>query len=107
LADDSIPIKNIVYRGHVAGSVLSYEQFGEREVSYWLGSKFWGKGIATRALSLYLNDVDQRPIYARAAHDNIASIRVLEKCGFTLTGHDKGFANARGEEIEEVIMVLI
>jgi RimJ/RimL family protein N-acetyltransferase len=38
--------------------------------------------------------------------DNIASIRVLEKCGFTIFGYDKGFANARGEVVEEVILKL-
>jgi RimJ/RimL family protein N-acetyltransferase len=106
LAEDSIPIRTILYNGQVAGSVLSYEQSGEREVSYWLGREFWGKGIATKALSLYLDDLPQRPIYARAAMDNTASIRVLEKCGFIQIGMDKGFANARGEEIEEVIMIL-
>jgi hypothetical protein len=31
---------------------------------------------------------------------------VLGKCGFVLKGYDKGFANARGEEIEEVILEL-
>lgn len=106
LADQSIPIKTILYKSQVAGYVLSYEQFGDREVSYWLGKEFWGKGIATKALTLYLEHVSKRPIYARAAKDNVGSIRVLEKCGFTLTGQEKGFANARGKEIEEVVMVL-
>jgi RimJ/RimL family protein N-acetyltransferase len=48
----------------------------------------------------------KRPIYGRAAKDNIGSIRVLEKCGFEKVGEDRGFANARGEEIAEVIMRL-
>ena len=34
------------------------------------------------------------------------SIRVLEKCGFTICGHDRGIANARNEEIDEVVLVL-
>ena len=106
LADGTIPIKTILYNGLVAGSVLSYVQFGDREVSYWLGSEFWGNGIATRALPLYLNEIDQRPIYARAAKDHVASLRVLEKCGFIYSGQEKGFANARGAEIEEVVLVL-
>ncbi len=106
ITDELILIKTILYAGQVAGSVLSYEQSGEREVSYWLGREFWGKGIATKALSLYQDAVPQRPIYARAARDNIGSIRVLEKCGFIRIGVGKGFADARGEEIEEVIMVL-
>jgi RimJ/RimL family protein N-acetyltransferase len=106
LTDETIPIKTILLDGNIAGSVLSYEQFAEREVSYWLGKEYWGKGIATKALSIFLSELKARPLYARAANDNIASIRVLEKCGFVISGHDKGFANARGEEIEEVVMIL-
>jgi hypothetical protein len=30
----------------------------------------------------------------------------LEKCGFTITGYERGFANARGKEVEEVVMEL-
>lgn len=106
LADETIPIKTILFEGQVAGSVLSYIQFGKREVSYWLGKEFWGKGIATKALSEFLAELGERPLYARAARDNIASIRVLEKCSFVISGHDQGFANARGQKIEEVIMIL-
>jgi RimJ/RimL family protein N-acetyltransferase len=50
--------------------------------------------------------VKPRPLYARAAKDNIASLRVLEKCGFTIAGYERGFANARGEEVEEVVLEL-
>jgi RimJ/RimL family protein N-acetyltransferase len=106
LADETIPIKTILFGNHVAGSVLSYEMGGEREVSYWLGKEYWGQGIATRALGLYLEMVQQCPMYARAAKDNLGSIRVLEKCGFKPLDSDKGFANARGKEIEEVIMII-
>lgn len=106
MADDAIIIKTIVLDGQVAGSILSYEMGGEREVSYWLGRKFWGKGLATRALAAYLKIVTARPLYARIAKDNIASRRVLEKNGFTICGEDRGFANARGEEIEEFILKL-
>ena len=54
----------------------------------------------------FLGYVKVRPLYAWAAKDNIASIRVLQKCGFTISGEDKGFANARGGEVEEVILIL-
>lgn len=106
LGDESIPIKTILFDGHVAGSVLSFEQFGEREVSYWIGKEYWGKGIATKALAEFLGHVKVRPLYARAAKDNIASIRVLEKNGFAIVGEDKGFSNARGEEVAEFILIL-
>ncbi|MFL5662957.1 MAG: GNAT family N-acetyltransferase [Ktedonobacteraceae bacterium] len=61
---------------------------------------------AFMALSAFLFHVKVRPLYARAAKDNIASLRVLEKCRFTLIGKDKGFSNARGEEVEEFILRL-
>lgn len=106
LGDDTITKRTILFDGHVAGSVLSFEQFGKPEVSYWIGKKYWGKGIATKALSELLGLVKTRPLYARSAKDNIAWIRVLEKCGFTISGEDKGFSNARDEEVEELILKL-
>jgi RimJ/RimL family protein N-acetyltransferase len=107
LADATVIIKTIVFEGQVAGHVLSYEEAGKPEVSYWIGKAYWGWGIATRALSAFLGQANKtRPIYARAAKDNIASLRVLEKCGFTITGEAKGFANARGEEVEEFMLEL-
>ncbi len=106
LADESIIKQTILADGQVAGSIGSFEQFGEREVGYWIGRQFWGKGIATKALAAFLGHVKQRPLHARAVKDNIASLRVLQKCGFTICGEDKGFAGARGMEVEEYILVL-
>jgi RimJ/RimL family protein N-acetyltransferase len=108
LGDKTITRQTILLDGHVAGWVLSYEdeEFGKPEVSYGIGKSYWGKGVATRALSAFLKHIEVRPLYARAAKDNIASLRVLEKCGFTRIGEGKGFANARSEEIEEFILRL-
>ncbi|KIL35023.1 acetyltransferase [Cohnella kolymensis] len=106
LRDDNISKKTIIYNGDVAGQVLSFEHFGEPHVSYWIAKEHWGKGVATSALSKFLADSKIRPLYARAVKDNIGSIRVLEKCGFTITGEDKGFSNARGTEVEEFILKL-
>lgn len=106
LADDSTLIRTIVVDGQVAGSVFSYGPPGEIEVSYWLGREFWGRGIATAALAEFLKLQNTRPIYARAAKDNGGSLRVLVKCGFVVIGNDKGFANARGQEIEEYLLEL-
>jgi RimJ/RimL family protein N-acetyltransferase len=44
-----------------------------------------------------LHLVVDRPILARAATDNIGSIRVLQKCGFKIIGKNKDFANGRRE----------
>jgi RimJ/RimL family protein N-acetyltransferase len=107
LADETTTNKTILYAGQVAGSVSCYvERPGEPEVTYWLGKPYWGKGIATAALGALLTQVAVRPIYARAAKDNRASLRVLEKCGFTIIGEGRGFANARGTEVEEYLLRL-
>jgi RimJ/RimL family protein N-acetyltransferase len=108
LGDESITKRTILLGGQVAGSIGAFVApwSGKLEVSYWIGREFWGKGIATKALAVFLSAVKARPLYARAAKDNIASLRVLEKCGFTITGYERGFANARGEEVEEVVLEL-
>ncbi len=106
MASDTVTIRTILFDGQVAGSVLSFEHFGKLSVSYWIGKAYWGRGIATSALSQFLTQVKTRPIYARAAKDNVASLRVLEKCGFTVTGEDKGFSNSRGQEVEEYLLEL-
>ena len=107
LANETNIIKTIIFDGQVAGSVSSYEDEGRPEVTYWLGKEYWGKGIATRALKEFLaHNHKTRPIYARVAKDNPGSRRVLEKCGFTIIGESKGFANARGQEIEELLLEL-
>jgi len=107
LADATVIIKTILIDGEVVGSVLSYEEDGKPEVSYWIGKKYWGKGNATRALFDFLAQGNKkRPIYARVAKDNFGSRRVLQKCGFTIIGEARGFANARGAEIEELVLEL-
>jgi RimJ/RimL family protein N-acetyltransferase len=105
-ADESVLIRAIVCDGAVAGYVVSFERDGQPEVSYWIGTEHWGKGIATQALAVFLREQPRRPLQARVAKDNAASIRVLEKCGFTVIGEDRYFANARGEEIDELILEL-
>jgi RimJ/RimL family protein N-acetyltransferase len=107
LEDESNTILTILFDGYVVGHVSSYyDEDGKPEVTYWLGKSYWGKGVASKALSAFLLHVKVRPLYGRAAKDNIASLRVLEKCGFTRIGEGKGFANARGEEIEEFVLRL-
>ena len=105
-ADPAVLMRTILVEGRVAGHIASFTGFGEREVTYWLGRAYWGRGLATRALREFLKLERTRPLYGRAGKDNLASVRVLEKCGFVLTGEDRGFANARGAEVAEVILTL-
>ncbi|MEV0484958.1 GNAT family N-acetyltransferase [Streptomyces sp. NPDC050508] len=98
--------RTVLADGDVVGSAAVYGEPGEREVTYWIDRAYWGKGIATAALRDLLAEEPERPLHARVAADNPASRRVLEKCGFVVSGHDRGFANARGEEIDELVLTL-
>lgn len=108
LADDSITMRTILFRGRIVGTIASFvdPHLGHPEVTYWLGREFWGQGLATAALQEFLKIQQHRPLYGRAAADNAASLRVLEKCGFVLSRHERGFANARGREIDEAVLTL-
>jgi RimJ/RimL family protein N-acetyltransferase len=90
----------------VAGNMVCFPREGKREVGYWLGREFWGKGIATQALAALLREVTERPLYARVARSNVASIRVLEKCGFTTIGGETYVDEAMGGEIDEALLEL-
>jgi len=105
-ADASVMLKTILYNGTVAGNIVSFEMDGEREVGYWIGREFWGRGIATHALMLFLEQVTTRPLYAHIAKHNLGSFRVLEKCGFKMIGEDKGMIDENGELVEELILRL-
>ncbi|MFG0286149.1 MAG: GNAT family N-acetyltransferase [Phycisphaerales bacterium JB039] len=106
LADDTVTVRTILADGAVAGHIASFLREGDLEGAYWIDRAMWGRGIATAALRAFLDIVTTRPIHARAAADNAASLRVLERCGFQPFARDRGFASARGEEIEEVILIL-
>ena len=106
VADRALIKRTILWDGRVAGNILSFDQYGRPSVGYWIGREYWGRGIATRALAAFLSLVPTRPLYARAAKDNAASLRVLQKCGFTIFGEDEGFASARRQEVEEFILEL-
>ncbi|ADB32460.1 GCN5-related N-acetyltransferase [Kribbella flavida DSM 17836] len=96
----------ITQDGLLVGTIGVFVMEGDTEITYWLARRFWGQGIATQALALLLATVRTRPIHARAASDNLASLRVLQKAGFIPTGTDRGYANARAAEIEETILRL-
>ena len=99
-------MRTIKVDGVIAGSIAKFVMENEAEITYWFDKKFWGQGIATAALHEFLKLEQTRPLRGRVAFDNYASQKVLEKCGFVKTGTDKGFANARQAEIEELIYKL-
>lgn len=106
LADPTVLAKTVLADGQVAGHISKWERDGKPELTYWIAREHWGKGVATEALVQLLRLFTARPIYAAAARDNLASLRVLAKCGFRVIASERGFANARGQEIDEVILEL-
>ena len=106
LSDPTINNQTIVINNIIVGSIAKFVIAGEAEITYWIDKKFWGHGIATKALTVFLNNETTRPLIGRTAFDNFGSQKVLEKCGFVRIGSGKGFANARQTEIEEFIYKL-
>ncbi|MEP7136713.1 MAG: GNAT family N-acetyltransferase [Chloroflexota bacterium] len=74
--------RTIIYKEKIAGHILCWKEKYEQRVGYWIGREFWKRGIASAALMELLREVKIRPLYAQVANHNVASKRVLEKCGF-------------------------
>ena len=104
LGNDTGRSRTILLDGEVVGNMLSWEQSGDTLVGYWIGREHWGKGVASRALALFLVEVDIRPLHAHVAKHNAGSLRVLEKCGFRVVGEQT--SEEFGMRIDEVILRL-
>lgn len=106
LNNDRVINRAILLDGELVGSIAKFEMFDQTNVAYGVRRALWGQGIASRALALFLSELDERPLYGRCAADNLGSIRVLEKCGFLEVDRKRGYAEARGQEIEEIVFRL-
>jgi len=106
LAAPNIVVKAISVEGVLAGHITCFNLDGADAVGYWVGKEFWGKGVASRALELLLEEVSRRPLYARVATSNRASLRVLQKRGFTIQSTRVSPADDRILECEETVLVL-
>jgi len=83
-ASENIIQRAILIGDEVCGTVGCQLRDEKWSIGYGLGVPFWGKGIASRALGLFLATVSTRPLFATTAATNAASIRVLQKHGFVL-----------------------
>lgn len=92
----------------LVGSIACFQAAGEERdsVGYWIARAYWGRGIASRALSLFLVEERRRPLHATAAKDNAPSRRILEKCGFRCVGFSMGEETDRflAREIAEFVL---
>lgn len=96
----------VLFDEALAGQISCFPMDGVDCVGYWIGREYWGRGVATRALRLLLEEVLVRPLHARAARSNVASIRVLERCGFVVTGYQVTPGNERFGACVEAVLVL-
>lgn len=112
-----LPIPNILaidVRGETVGSIGIHPQTDihckNAELGYWLGEPFWGKGIITKAIPQMVdygfNHWDINRIFARPFGTNIASQRVLEKCGFTLEARFMNTYFKNGEYVDELVYAI-
>jgi RimJ/RimL family protein N-acetyltransferase len=99
-----ITMRAVTRGGQLVGSIASFVIDGHTEVTYWIDRAAWGRGIASQALALFLDQISVRPLHARAASDNAGSLRVLHKSGFKAIGTETSFAPGRNAEIEETIL---
>jgi RimJ/RimL family protein N-acetyltransferase len=106
LADETGVKRAIVAGESLVGYVVSWRESGRWLLGYWIAKDHWGKGIATRALTRFLDELEPRPLYAYVAGHNVASLRVLEKCGFTRVEQSRVFSEVHGREIDEVLLML-
>ena len=105
LVDETAVAMAVVVDGRVAGNVGCWTQDGQRLVGYWIGKEFWGQGVATQMLSMFLNVMAERPLQAHVVKHNVASIRVLEKCGFTYCAEATRALGEPADGVEELVYV--
>jgi RimJ/RimL family protein N-acetyltransferase len=92
--------RTVVVDGEVAGDIGSWPDEPDRNVGYWIGRDFWGRGVATAALRAFLELETTRPLTAHVAVHNLGSRRVLEKCGFVVVREQ------RGDDVDELVTSL-
>tara|TARA_R110002060_G_scaffold78310_3_gene91264 strand:+ start:962 stop:1456 length:495 start_codon:yes stop_codon:yes gene_type:complete len=90
-----------IFAGCVGAEPGQFEYAYAAEVGYWLAEPFWGKGYASKALALLIDEVQNTSeivrLHASVFEGNQASCKVLENCGFILEGRFKKAVYKQGE----------
>jgi len=105
-ADPGINSRVIEIDGVIVGSIACFQAEGHDCVGYWIARAHWGKGVASRALEMFLGEERRRPLHATAARSNAPSQRILEKCGFRCAGFRMGEETERfvAREVLEFVL---
>ena len=105
----------IVVDGEAAGGIglVLGEDIGRvsAEVGYWLGADHWGRGIATEAVRAFsawaFTRFDVQRLYAGVLEWNPASMRVLEKAGYTLEARARRAVIKDGRVMDDFVYSLV
>lgn len=105
-ADPHIRSRVIEVDGGIVGGVSCFQAEGKDALGYWIAKQHWGRGIASRAVAMFLQEETRRPLHATVARANTRSQRVLEKCGFRLLEFRMGEETERyvGCELAECVL---
>lgn len=106
LIDPQVTARAIVVGAEILGAINVFPTESRLFVGYWIAREHWGRGVASTALRLMLDEVRQRPIYARVASHNPASLRVLTRNGFVEIDRRQGPETERYVACEEITLVL-
>jgi len=108
--DDYIGHVNARYIGHI--NVMHFDRsFHFAEIAYIVNPDYWGRGIATEAVSrvvkFLLEDMKVHKVRASCFADNVASRKVLDKVGFKQEGYLRDNSVIDGKFVDEYLMAII
>lgn len=105
----------IVVEGKAVGAI-GFESEGDifyrsAEVGYWLGERYWGRGIMTEAIQAIttyaFSSFDLCRLWAGVFSNNPTSARVLEKNGYEFEGRLKKNVTKFGQTLDQLIFAKV
>lgn len=97
------------FKGEAVGAIglILYDDVyrGTAEIGYWLGEPLWGRGLMTEAVGCLtqwaLGEFGLRRLWTGVFEHNKASMRVLEKCGYSFEGIARKAVLKDGQLLDE------
>ncbi|MDH3232283.1 MAG: GNAT family N-acetyltransferase [Alphaproteobacteria bacterium] len=100
----------IEHSGELVGAAGIEKRGDAHELGYWIAEAWWGRGLAsetaTRLVRHAFEDLGLKRLTSGYFDENLASGRVLEKCGFRITGKGELKCVARGRPVPATLVEL-